>query len=153
VKKRSRFGYIFVETVVAMGLLSMSALVIQSALRQAMITRAQAQDLTTARFLLEKLSGERILLFKQPEGEGSGHFPAPFEKYRYEWTLERVDIPKPPLPPMLDPEQMNMLEDAYVEFMGKLTVRIQWRRGGADFEALGESLVGDDILWTPEDHL
>ena len=71
-KKCSRFGYIFVETVVAMGLLSLSAFVIQNALRQAMITRAQAQDITSARFLLEKISGERILLFQQPEGNGSG---------------------------------------------------------------------------------
>ena len=150
-KRRARLGYIFVETVVAMGLLSMSALVIQPALRQAMITRVQAQDLTTARFLLEKISGERILLFKQPEGEGSGQCSAPFENFRYEWSLEKVDIPKPPLPPMLSPEERDALEDAYIDFMGKLTVRITWRRGGADFEALGESLVGEGILWTPED--
>ncbi|HNZ49514.1 MAG TPA: hypothetical protein PLQ42_06295 [Candidatus Hydrogenedentes bacterium] len=150
-KKCSRFGYIFVETVVAMGLLSLSAFVIQNALRQAMITRAQAQDITSARFLLEKISGERILLFQQPEGNGSGQCDPPFEKFRYEWSLERVDIPKPELPPGLSPEERDVLEDAYIDFMGKLTVRILWQRGGADFEAVGESLVGSSILWTPED--
>ena len=92
---RRSAGYIFVETVVAMGVLSLSILVIQGALRQAILTRAQAQDYTTARFLLEQVAGEQALLFQQPEGSGSGQFPPPYDAYAYEWKIERVDIPLP----------------------------------------------------------
>ena len=89
---RKRAGYIFVETVVAMGVLSISVLVVQAALRQGILTRAQAQDYTTARFLLEQVAGEQALLFQQPEGSGSGDFDAPYDNYHFEEKMEQDDI-------------------------------------------------------------
>ena len=59
-KNRTR-GYIFVETLVAMAILSVSAIVIQESIRQAILARAQAMDYTTARFLLEKVMADRML--------------------------------------------------------------------------------------------
>lgn len=146
-----RAGYIFVETVVAMGVLSISTLVIQDALRQAITTRRQAQDFTTARFLMEKIAGERALLFQQPEGSGSGQFPPPHQTYSYEWSLKRVDVPLPPLPPEFTPEQRQAFEDAFVDYLGKLTIRIKWKRGGVEFEEVGETLLNPGLLWLPED--
>lgn len=146
-----RAGYIFVETIVAMGVLSISTLVIQDALRQAILTRRQAQDFTTVRFLLEQLAGEQALLFQQPEGSGSGNFPEPYEHYAYEWKIEKVDVPLPEFPPGAPPEVRAIFEEHYVDYMGKLTVRITWSRGGMEREALGETLLRPALLWLPED--
>ena len=148
---RWRAGYIFVETVVAMGVLSISTLVIQDALRQGIMTRRQAQDYTTARILLEQVAGEQALLLQQPEGSGSGRFPPPHESYSFEWTLERVDVPLPPLPPDMTPPEREYFVEHYVDYLGKLTVRIKWRRGGVDLEALGETLLRPALIWLPED--
>ncbi len=150
---RRSAGYIFVETVVAMGVLSLSILVIQGALRQAILTRAQAQDYTTARFLLEQVAGEQALLFQQPEGSGSGQFPPPYDAYAYEWKIERVDIPLPERAANLPPEARAQFEENFLDYMGMLTVRVTWKRGGAEFEARGETLLRPDLIWLPEGEL
>jgi hypothetical protein len=146
-----RAGYIFVETVVAMAVLSLSTLVIQGALRQAIMTRRQTQDYTTARFLLENLAGERTLMFQQPEGSGAGQCSPPYENYSYEWKIEKVDVPLPPLPIDIPPIDRQSFEENYVDYMGKLTVRIKWNRAGVEHEALGETLLRPALLWLPEE--
>lgn len=149
--RTGRSGYIFVETVVAMAVLSASAIVIQSALRQGMLTRRQAQDYTIARFLVQQVAGEQALLFQQPEGSGSGQFDPPYEDYRYEWELEKVEIPLPEGVEALPPPLRQEFEDRFVDYMGKLTVRITWQRGGLEMEALGETLLRPDLLWLPKE--
>ncbi len=153
--RRTR-GYIFFETVVAMALLSMSALVIQGALRQAIITRGQAQDYTTARFLMEKIVGERAMRLPLPEGSGSGRFEAPHERFRYEWEVRRVTVPLPPVPTFpsaADPAAIEALlmeiEAQLQDYMGKLTVRIFWERAGMEFEHIGETLLRSELFWQP----
>ncbi len=153
-----RRGYIFFETVVAMGLLSVSALVIQGALRQAVITRGQAQDYTTARFLLEKMAAEHALRFQQPEGSGAGRFEPPYERFEYRWQLERVDVPvrntplafmQPPVPIEVL-EAVERVEEMLQDYMGKLTIRISWSRAGMSFDAVGETLLRPELLWLPD---
>lgn len=149
--RHQRHGYIFAETVVAMALLSVSALVIQSALRQAIITRGQAQDFTVARFLMEQIASEQALLFEQPEGSGAGVFEPPYERFSYEWELKRVEVPLPPIPPFLPPELVASVVDSFNDYMGKLTVRISWSRAGMERDCVGETLVRPELLWQPPD--
>lgn len=147
-RRRNR-GYIFFETLVAMGILSVSMLFIQEALRQAIMTRGQAQDFTTARFLMERVIANRMTAFEQPEGESQGGFPAPFERFSYEWEVRRIEIPRPPLPPDMTPDEVRWFNQAYQAFLGKLTVRIRWSRAGMPFEAVAETLLRPDMVWAP----
>ena len=147
--RRWRQGYIFAETVVAMALLSVSALVIQGALRQAVIARGQAQDYTTACFLLTKIASEHALQLKQPEGSGAGVFEPPYERFSYEWELKRVEVPMPELPMLLPPEVLSIILQNLQDYMGKLTVRISWQRAGIEDECLGETLLRPELLWQP----
>lgn len=148
---RRRSGFIFVETLVAMAILSVSVLVIQESLRQGIQARAQSQDYTTARFLLERVAGEQALKFQQAEGGGSGRFSAPYERFSYEWQIKQVNVPLPPMPARLSPEERMYFEDHYVDYMGMLTVSVRWQRGGMDFEARGETLLRPELLWLPEE--
>ncbi len=142
-------GYIFVETLVSMGILSISMIVIQDAVRQAIITRAQAQDYTTARFLMEKVLAERTLIYEQPEGEGNGVFDAPFERFSYDWKVSRVEVPKPPMPPDMTPEEIKQFNETFRGHIGKLTVDVYWNRAGLPFEVKAETLLNPGKVWIP----
>jgi hypothetical protein len=151
-KARAARGYIFVETLVAMAVLSISAVAIQESIRQAILARAQAMDYTTARFLLEKVFADRMLVFEQPEGKGDGVFDPPFERFSYSWEVRRVEIPAPELPPMLTPEETKHFKDAYVKYIGRLGVKISWSRAGTPFTAAAETLLRKDLVWMPPEN-
>lgn len=142
-------GYIFFETMVALAVLSVSAVVIQGAMRQAIAARGLAQDYTDARFLLEKIAAEHALRFQQPEGSGSGRFDPPFDRFSYEWELARVDVPMPVIPADVPPEIVMEVERSFHDYMGKLTVRIFWSRAGVERDATGETLLRTELLWQP----
>ena len=57
--RRPNNGYILLESLVAMGILSVGVVVIQNALQQGLITRGQSQDYTQARFALERIVADR----------------------------------------------------------------------------------------------
>ncbi len=108
-------GYIFVETVVAMGVLSISMLVIQGAVRQAIITRGQAQDYTTARFLLKQVAAEVELQPELVASSDSGRFKKPNERFGYEWELTKVEVPIPEIPATIPEEKRERLEKISIE--------------------------------------
>lgn len=142
-------GYIFFETVVAMALLSISMVAIHAAMRQGILARGQAQDYTTARFLLEKVMAEKELQPEMVEDSGRGRFPGEYDRFSYEWEVTKIEIPRPEIPPRLPPEQFKAAEDLFREYMGKITVKISWSRAGHDFEAVGETLIPPIQLWQP----
>ena len=150
VNRQGARGYIFVETVVAMGLLSVSMLVIQGAVRQAIITRGQAQDFTTARFLLEEVMAERELQPEMPEGSGSGRFDPPNARFAYEWELSKVKVPRPQMPPDLSKDEIEQFKKMFKGYMGKLVATVRWSRAGQEREAVGETLLKPEQLWLPE---
>ena len=147
----TRRGYIFVETLVAMAILSVSTMVIQEAIRQAILARGEAMDYTTARFLIEKVMSDRMLVFEQPEGSGSGTCDAPFERFSYEWEVKRVEIPMPEMPQLMNPDDIEFFKRNYVKYLGKLTVKLSWSRAGTPFTAVAETLLRQDLVWMPPD--
>ena len=147
-KARAGRGYIFVESLVAMAVLSVSAVAIQEAVRQAILARGEAMDYTTARFLLEKVFADRMLVFEQPEGEGKGTFDPPFQRFAWSWEVKRVEIPLPELPPTMLPEDVKYFKDNYLKYIGKLSVKVTWSRAGTPFTAAAETLRGG-MVWMP----
>lgn len=153
---RRRAGYILVETVVAMGVLSISMLIIHQDIRQAIMTRGQAQDFTTARFLLEKVFAEHMEQSLLREESDSGRFPPPHQRFAYEWTISKVEMPMPELPQDLpgenDEARLEKLREMYKGYMGKLRIHILWTRSGQEREAIVETLFPPEKLWVPEDY-
>ncbi len=148
-KRLATPGYIMVETVVAMGLLSIGMVTIQGAVRQAIITRGQAQDYTTARFLMEKVVADVELQPEVIEGKKSGNFKKPFNRFRYQWAITRVQVPLPPIPPELPGNFMEQFEKTYKGYMGKMTVTVFWTRAGHEFEAFSQTLLSPEQFWVP----
>jgi len=148
-KARAAKGYIMVETLVAMAVLSISTVVIQEAVRQAILARGEAMDYTTARFLLEKVIADRMLVFEQPEGKDEGKFQAPFERFAYSWELRMEEVPIPELPPGMPLEDVKAFKDSFVKHIGKLRVKITWSRAGTPFTAVAETLLRRNLVWMP----
>jgi hypothetical protein len=146
---RAARGYILVESLVAMAVLSVSAVAIQEATRQAIIARGEAMDYTTARFLVEKVMADRMLVFEQPEGQGKGTFDAPFERFSYSWEVKRVEIPMPEMPPFMLPEDVKFVRDNYIKYIGKLGVKLAWSRAGVPFTVTAETLLKPSMVWMP----
>lgn len=143
-------GYILVETITAMAVLSVSAVAVQQAVLTAVQARGLSQDYTTAQFLMEELAATAELEPRLASGDTrSGTFNAPHERFAYTLTVEKVAVPMPALPQGLTPEQRAVLAQAHLGYMGRLTVEIQWYRGGQPFSASGATLIAPGRLWLP----
>lgn len=147
---RVRHGYILFETIVAMGLLSIGMVAIYNSMGQAMFMRARAQDFTTARFLLEQVMSERELQPEVQASEGDGQFEGENARFSYRWEISKVEVPTPPLPPMLTPPERERFEKMFKRYMGKISVTVFWSRRGFDYEIAGETLIPPEKLWLPE---
>ncbi|MBL7646782.1 MAG: hypothetical protein JNK74_11390 [Candidatus Hydrogenedentes bacterium] len=145
--RRTR-GYILVEAVTAMAVLSITALTVQRAVHTAVLARGLAQDYTTAQFLLERIAADQSLQPRIAVGEEHvGAFPTPHDRFSYRWSLEKVDVPIPELPPGLAPAQRTALSSGLLTHMGRLRIEVHWNRGGEPFSAIGETLLGPDRIW------
>jgi len=100
-----RSGYILIETAVALAILSIGALTINTTIREAIQTRGQSQDFTRARFLLDEvmagITGEPVVT----EGSRSGRFSGSDQRFSWEYAIRRVNMPPPPVPLSPDPEK------------------------------------------------
>ena len=146
---RAQRGYILFETVVALGILSVSMYTIFAGMQQALMLRARAQDFTVAQFLIEQTMETQLLQYELVESRGSGSFPAPNDRFQYTWAVEKVEVPLPPLPAQLSQEMSEQFIKQYKKFMGRVTVTVSWRRRGLPYEIKGETLISPEKLWLP----
>lgn len=143
--KRQRRGYILLEAVAALAILSVGILAIQQAMREALATRGQARDYTQARFLLEDLMGELELRTNLLPESRSGGYEGDLSRFQWKYTITRVAVPQPNLGTEFpDAGIYNFTFPAV--FMGKIEATVSWTRGGRIYEAKGETLVAQEKL-------
>lgn len=134
-----RSGYILIEALVAMGLLSVGMVAISNSLHQAYLTRAIGHDRTDARFLLEQVAGTVSLqTFIEPTKE-QGVFPEN-PRFAYAYTIDfiTVDIPTPD--PGIRDRQVRQAVPP-VPFIPRLRVAVRWQRANARYEEVIETLL------------
>ena len=143
-------GYILLECLVALSLLSMGAFVMQRAMREAFFAHGVARDFTQARFLLEDVVANIELQPMLLEGSDSGQFPDDFSRFRWEWAVSKVEIPLPPLPPDLPPEIAEDIE-LNVPYLAKIEATVSWKRRGKAYEKTIETLWRKEKIFVPEE--
>lgn len=146
-----RGGYILFETIVALGVLSVSIFTIYEGTRQALFLRDRAEDFTTAQFLLEQVVEKQLLQEEVKESKGKGRFKGEHRGFSYKWKITKVKVPLPPLPPKLPEESRARFMKQYKRFMGKLTVTVRWRRNGMPYKVVAENLIPPEQMWVPEE--
>lgn len=147
---RRAAGYILMETVVAMAVLSISILGVHRGISQALTARARTMDFTDARFLIEQTLNDLTIQPELKEGAGQGSYPAPYERFSYAWSIKKIDLPKPEIPGDVPPARRQYIERLLERlYMGKIEITVAWERSGEKFERKGETLIGSDQLWQP----
>jgi hypothetical protein len=145
-------GYILLETVMALVVLSIGALTINGAARNALQTRGQALDYTDARFILDNLMADVEMQPRLQEGVTRGAWKA---NPRFQW---RIEIRKAPLTPPVTPRRPGPKSkppgsfkfDAHTDYLTAVEVTLSWTRGGQSFEESYETLLPPDRLKEPE---
>ena len=147
---RRKEGWVLIETLVAMVLLSVGVLAINRALRESLQTRAIAKDYTTARFLLDEKMGELEMQPVLNEGDSGAGAYKDRERFSYSWSVARVDLPTPAIPAEL---QQFFLEPPTLPepHLGRITVTIKWTRVGREFDAIAETLISAQRILTLEE--
>ena len=148
-----RGGYILLEALVSLSLLSIGMLYIHRALQQAIVVRAQTQDYTQARFLLEDMVGYLQL---QPQfiekTDSGGYDEEELRRFKWAWEISKIDLPMPELPPDL-PEEVRANLVLNVKYLTKIKATISWTRThrGKKFkyEESIETLSKPGKLWIP----
>jgi DNA-directed RNA polymerase beta subunit len=144
--KRTSAGYILVEAVIAMTILSIGVMTIQRGIRQTLIVRGQARDYTQARFLLENIIAEVELQPEHAIENKSGQFGGDQSRFRWSWEITKIDLPAPPLPPNMDPKQAKELN---VKYLAKIKATVRWTRNNKEYEETMETLFAPEKLWLP----
>ena len=147
---RRKEGWVLIETLVAMVLLSVGVLAINRALRESLQTRAIAKDYTTARFLLDEKMGELEMQPVLNEGDSGAGAYKDRERFSYSWSVARVDLPTPAIPAEL--RQFFLEPPTLPEpHLGRITVTIKWTRVGREFDAIAETLISAQRILTLEE--
>ena len=149
-------GYILVETLTAMAILSISVLAMNGALRQATLTMAMARDFTQARFVLEQVVGSVELKQIVDPGGASGRYGGSLSHFQWSYEITTIEMPVPPV--QLNPEnpahaqllQRLMNEDGEIElpvhYIPMVRAEVTWTRGGQRFTEVVETLLDPDRL-------
>jgi hypothetical protein len=149
-------GYILIETLTAMAVLSASILAINGAMRQGAITNAMARDYTHARFVLEQVVGSVELKQGLVPTTNSGRFGGDLSHYAWEYEITLIEMPVPAVSfDMNNPAHASLAEkllnedgelELPVHFIPKITATVSWSRGGRVFTETVETLMDPDRL-------
>lgn len=140
-------GYILLEASVALVLLTLGVFVVQGSIREAIVTRGQAQDFTQAKFLLEQIMGDIESQPQLTEHSKAGGFPGHLNRFTWRYDVQRVDLPAPP-PPAAN-SNPGVRQNLPIEYLAHVIVVIEWERSGRHFERSIETLLSKDKLWQP----
>ena len=151
--RHSKRGYIMVETVVAIVILGVSAITIQGVIREAIRTRAQVQDYTHVRFLLEEFIAQKELQPVLFEDRGEGIFDDGTGRFRYTYSVEPMLVPPPVFPAPLAPPEVPIPKFQYnadAFLLVRVSITASWTRGETDFEETMEILLPQERFVAPQ---
>jgi hypothetical protein len=143
-------GYLLMETVVAMALLSIGIVAIHGALQQAIIVRGQAQDVAMARHMLEQVISKIEMQPRLVEGDGSGVGEGALDRFRWTWKVSKITLPDPPVPPNVPAEQLELYK-LKARYLPKIEATISWTRNGRDFKETAQTLWYPAKLYVPKE--
>lgn len=135
-------GFSLLEVMIAVAILAFSFLTLLDFQGQTMFRVGRAEKMTLATFLARQKMGETILqiekeYFQQhvfPEDKSdNGEFDEPYENFKWEWNIRKVEIPAPageeggPMMAML-----GMVTSQIKDMVRELKLTIKWEELGKE---------------------
>lgn len=149
---RRRAGYVLLEAVGAMAVLSMGIVGVHQAMRETIVTRGQARDFTQARFLMDELLGELQLQPLLAEGTQSGDFGEGLARFHWSYTVTRVELRSEEEPQLaLDPNRRPIVVKRPVNFMCRIEVTVSWTHRGQSYSQTTQTLCQPEKLPVPDE--
>lgn len=151
VSKTTMGGYILVESTVAMVVLGIGIFTVHGVMRQALITKGQAEDYTHVRHLAERIKADLDLQPILVEGRRAGRFDPPYQRFTWEYEIRRVGLPGPGEPSRRQPDA-GEAPFSYVPeggYLAHVAVTISWQRARQGFRESFVTLYGPEKLWLP----
>ncbi len=159
-RRSAQQGYLLIEAIVAMAVLSAGVVAINESLHRAVLLRAISDDNTRAAFFLSDIMGPLEVQYNVPEMTVEGSLAEKYgskstragtgglERFRYRVQVENFDLPMPALPPDLPPEMFMALEEAGKNQLRKIKATIMWTRASQKFECTAQTVVLQQPEWT-----
>jgi general secretion pathway protein I len=105
-KFRSASGFTLIEVMIAVAILALGIVSFYVAQGNSLRASGRAENIQTASLLARQIMTEQMLAIEQDMDKGSfpddkeeqGDFQPPFDKFRWEFYVRKVDIPLPNLP-------------------------------------------------------
>jgi len=142
-------GWILLETIVAMAVLSIGVVAVNRAIGEAVVTRAMASDYTQARFLLEqKLAEVEMQPLIVADTREQGNFGEAFPRFTWLWDVKAVEMPAPSLPDDVAALIGQRFEPP-VPYLGRISVTVRWTRKGNTYERVLETLIPPERFLLP----
>lgn len=133
-----------------MMLLSMGMIGLNKAMRETIIVRGLARDNTQVRFVIEDVMAMLELQPQLVEASGAGQGEGENSRFNYKWTVSKVDVPEPPIPPDIPPEEAEKFKLS-APYLAKIEVKVTWERSGRQFEQTAQTLWTPEKLFVPKD--
>lgn len=101
-KEASEAGFTLVEIMIALAILAIGLLSLYTAQGNSLRASGQAERMQVAAMLARQVMTEKVLQiekdmekgsFPEDKEEETGEFDAPFEEYRWEYAVRKVEIP------------------------------------------------------------
>ena len=146
-------GYVLLEAIGAIAVLSVGIVGVQEGMRQAVLTRAQARDYTQARFMLEELVSQLQVRPQLATGKNSGDYGENYPRFRWSYNVTRIDLPQTDVPvsTRMGPDGQPIPLKLPVKFMGCIDVTVSWTLQGVKYTrstrtlCQPERLIGYDV--------
>lgn len=135
-------GFSLLEVMIAVAILAFSFITLLNFQGQTMFRVGRAEKITLATFLARQKMGETLLqiekeYFQQrvfPEDKSdSGEFDEPYENFKWEWNIRKVEIPAPSGEeggPMM--AMVGMVTSQIKELVRELKLTIKWEELGKE---------------------
>lgn len=145
-------GYVLLEAIGALVVLSVGIVGIHQAMQEAVTTRAQARDYTQARFLLDELVAGIVLKPTLMEGQFQGEYEGDLSRFRWEYSVARVDLPGTEQTVVRPPGATRPITiDPPVKYMGRIEASVTWTLRNRTYEVKTQTLCQPEKLPAPSD--
>jgi hypothetical protein len=146
-------GYVLLEAIGAMVVLSVGIVAINEATREIMLTRAQARDFTRAGFLLEELMSGLQLRPQLTEGTFQGKYGENVPRFRWKYVVSTVQIGGEEQVPQfaVGPDGRPIAVELPVKYMVRIVGTVSWTLKGQEYFRSTQTLCQPEKLPKPDE--
>lgn len=144
IKNSKNSAFTLLEVLVALGILAVSITAILNMFGTATVSSSRAESVTVATMLARQKMAEQMVKLEKDALEGkfpgtdeesSGNFDEPYDKYKWQVKVRKVEIPMPPQSEQnAQAQMMQMISKQIGENLREIKLAVAWEEIGEQQE-------------------